>query len=393
MLGKLFSSFDLGKISFGSLSGFIVGLSIIFLIDAFTSEHLTAELLNEKPVGTLLIETIIVILVSGVLGALVSNIYHTFGRWFAGKIWKNLHIAFMYRNCLMEDLGLDKMEFEWIQSKDKNKPSVEEVENKYMLYTEMSGSTAYAILFLAVCLPVFLYYEMNRSPLLCLLVAAGFAIIGIIFIITSAAALAKYEMNKTMSAMDEIRSMSSHNCMFKFAGQDLFGKFPFRLEYWWAMVLVLIIPVFISFLFIMPLGNWIRPAACMEMIGVDAADNRSSILEINVPASPYHCYSTSLIKLKDVFYNLRIKETAEGKSIDLIGISNMPEKPAWSLKVWLGPTVSLSKTVPLNAEFNSSTISDPGSWLLPVHVVEEGRSDKTYILGYIRVNVAKETGK
>ena len=114
---------------------------------------------------------------------------------------------------MMDNLGLSKEEFEWVQSNDPNKDN--EVESKYLRFTEVTGSSAYALSLLAVAVELFLTFKYHQSIALSLPVAAAVGIIVIILLVTSAASLSKYEMNKTASAMDVIRKMSSHNFTYK----------------------------------------------------------------------------------------------------------------------------------------------------------------------------------
>ncbi len=388
MWNKLISSIDFGKLTINSIPGFFAGTALLLLVDAFTPGHLTQDLLNpNSPAGTKVVEAFMVIVGSAAFGLLIDNIYATFGRWFAMKFWKPLQIQFDYRNCMMDNLGLSKEEFEWVQSNDPNKAN--EVESKYLRFTEVAGSSAYALSLLAVAVELFLTFKYHQSIALSLPVAAAVGIIAIILLVTSAASLSKYEMNKTASAMDVIRKMSSHNFTYKETsmGKGFWQKFT---KYaWW-------LPGFLVIMLVLPLP-WVIHSSIKydsvktpKVISVLNSDDSLPTLQINLTAAvtpPATVNNSILITLEKTVKTLTPMSPADSlKYLNFAGQTAAPDQPPWSLFISLGDVVESNNTVVLNAELSSVVPVNPGTWQFPV-IVTDDKSTR-YLLAYVKVNIA-----
>lgn len=389
MLNKVFGSLDFGKLTANSISGFFSGAAILLLVDAFTPGHLAANLLNEKPAGIIVVELVFVVVGSYAFGLLVDNVFHTFGRWFASKFWKPLQIQFDYRNCLMENLGLSKAEFEWVQSKDSN--AANEVETHYMRYTEVAGSSAYAIMLLAIAIAPFLSFEFHQPIWKALVVTGIVDIVAFVLLVTSAASLAKYEMNKTASAMDEIRSMSSHNISFSSIVQEggmgtgplkLFGNKRWLLSLFLAVILapVILINPFSA--------KYLRPISNTLVISALNSDNSVPTLELKVTAkkpAPDAVVSSMIVQLAETVHTLKPVGGVSSANIDLIDQTPMPNKPPWHLNASLGQVIGANNTIQLSAEFSSTQSVYAGNWQFPVMVVDG--DNNTYLLAYVKVTI------
>jgi hypothetical protein len=383
MLNKVFGSVDFGKLTVNSVSGFISGVALLLLVDAFTPGRLVESILNEKPAGIIVVEILIVIAGSYAFGLLVDNIYHTFGRWFSSKIWKPLQTEFNFRNCLMENLGLSKAEFEWVQSKDAK--AVNEVETKYLRYTEVAGSSAYATMLLGIAVAPFLHFEYQQELWKALIATAAFGLIAILLLVTSAAALAKYERNKTASAMDEIRSMSSHNLTFKEYDRDK-GHFTPCAGFLILFFLgILIIPSMV----INPLSaKYFDPISYTKVISVLNSDGSVPTLELKVTAkepAPDTTVNCTLVTLAESVEHLQPVVADNTTYITLTGETTAPERPPWNLIVSLSGVIPSNNTVLLSAEFSSAYPVRPGVWQYPVMVADGDGNE--YLLAYVKVTI------
>ena len=397
MWSKLVGTIDFGKLTFNSISGFFAFAALLLFVDAFTPGHLTQEFFNTNvPAGKIVVEALMVVIGSTALGLLVDNLYATTGRWYAAKFWKPLQAYFNYRNCLMENLGLSKQEFEWVQN---NAPTpASDVESKYLRYTEVAGSSAIALMLLAMALAPFLRFEYNLPVLLALAATAVVGSIAVILYITSATSLAKYEMNKTASAMAVIRKMSSHNLTYEETSP---GSGPFKLyskNAWWMPVSLGII-VIISYGLINPLSaKALNPVNRTVEISVPNDDGSTPALEINVivekitPADVV--YKSMVIKLAEEVKQLHPVTTTPAAAttnppnfVSLTG-TGTPIPPVWNLVVSLGDVIPANNSVMLNAQFSSDKVLSPGTWQLPVFVSD---GNNTYLLAYVDVIITSQT--
>ena len=129
---------------------------------------------------------------------MIDSIFQTFGRYFAKKFWRPLEYEFIYRTYCMHDIGLIQRDFEWVYANTKNKMS-SDVEKDYLRFTEVAGSSAYAMLLLfSPATFLFLRLEYHQSFLLSFLVSIMIVVGGIILLLTSAEALSKYERKKLL---------------------------------------------------------------------------------------------------------------------------------------------------------------------------------------------------
>jgi hypothetical protein len=389
MWAKIFGSLDLGKLSLGTVPGFIASAAILLLVDALGSGQLIAGFWTDLSAGKLAVEAVIVFVGSAIFGTVVNNIFHTFGRWYAGKIWRNLHRIFQYRTCLMENLGLSKFEFEWIQSKDENKAN--EVEENYMPYTETAGSAAYAIILLGIGLSFFVF-KQNQSFVEVLIVGVTCGLLSIILLLTSAASLAKYETNKTMSAMDEIRSMSSHNCL---APRDV-SQYPVRPLGHLCLLLVpcVIIGVSAVCVYVPGINNHLQSDNNIRVISYLTSDSIVPVMDINVANSTITYNTSYIIALNGKYGDLKIVDSNWGNkemSANLVAYDGLEPGPNFSLTMTV-----LEKTSENSLAFNLKyELTDPakpvnGNWLFPIYMKETGNEAK-YLLEYVRVTVPDTT--
>jgi hypothetical protein len=233
MLKTLFPSIDLGKLAVDGFSGFIAALALLFVIDALIPTQLMYTLFTVQDAASTVIAAFIIVVGSAILGVIVDSIFHTFGRWFACLFWRPLRYEFEYRKCLMEDTGLTEDDFEWVQILGTDRSDV--IEQKYMRYTEVAGSSAYAFFLLSPATALFLHREYKQTMCVALVVAGVIALAATILIFTSAASLAKYEKNKTAYAMDNIRELTSHFCTEK-KDEKKWSRWSFRLL--WPLALL-----------------------------------------------------------------------------------------------------------------------------------------------------------
>ncbi len=385
MLNKLFGSIDFGKLTVDAIPGFISGVAALLMVDAFTPGHLAQEILNDKPAGILVIESLMVVVASYAFGLLTDTTFHTFGRWFASKFWKPLRDELDYRNSLMENLGLSKAEFEWVQSKDADK--VSDVETKYMRYTEVAGSAAYATMLLASVVAPFLAFEYRVGKWPALVAAGVLGAAAIALILTSSAALAKYERNKTASAMDEIRGMSSSNLTRWDYYRRGASKTLSRNALW---LLAFVIPVFIiPLLVIRPWAQSYPNLDKVIAVGAVTSDNTVPTLEFAVIAkepNPDTVVNSVIVPLVESVGQLNPINGADRAGFDLVELTPLPLTPPWHLKASLGQIVQPNDSILLTVAFYSTVPVYTGTWRLPV-MVDDGRG-RQYLLAYVKVTIS-----
>jgi hypothetical protein len=403
MWNKLVGSIDFGKLTINSISGFFAFTALLLFVDAFTPGHLTQEFFNTNvPAGKIVVDVLMVVIGSTALGLLADNLYATTGRWYASKFWKPLQAYFNYRNCLMENLGLSKEEFEWVQN---DAPALaSETESKYLRYTEVTGSSAIALMFLAIALAPFMRFEFNLPVWLAL--AATFIVgsIAAILNITSAASLAKYEMNKTASAMAVIRKMSSHNLTYEETSPGS-GLFKLYSKNSWWMLVSLVIIVIISYVLINPWSaKVLDPVNRNAAISVPNNDGSIPTLEINIitdkitlPDPVYRSIAVQLEKsVKGLSLvappgsNTAVNSVTPLSAITLTGPKMTSDSIPWNLDVNIGDVIQANNTVILNAQFSPANPVYPCTWLYPV-LVNDDKGKSNYLLAYIKVTITPAT--
>ena len=396
MVNKLFGTIDFGKLALDTTSGFIVTTALLLLIDAWSPSHLVADILAQRSTGYIVVAGLIVIVFSSVLGLMVDSLYHTFGRRFAQKIWPSLDAELKYRKDLMKEIGLNsKDEFEWVQNNGK-KISADDIEGNYMRFTEVSGSSAYATVFLSFAVALFLRWEYNEPLLLTGLVSFVIGVVAVILLFTSAASLKKYEMNKTATAMDEIRRLNPY---FKTQREDRKGQGLFCIGSLWSLFFFL--PIVIAAC----IGTVYNPNTTGTDMAVISAQGNGTVVVISINATGNLTHlgnisASQIISLDNTMYShQKLSLVGEGgnntgymvsdnRTVDLVQLANLPEDPGWHLEAALGKDIAAGNVylnVQLSFDNPDSSNLPTGNWILPVIVQDE--SGKEYLLAYVQVTI------
>jgi membrane protein DedA with SNARE-associated domain len=413
---SLLSGINITKLALDSLSGYIVIASLMFIVDSLIPGRITENLLTDSQAGTLTVIGLIIVVSSAILGLLVDSIFHTFGRWFAKSFWKPLKYEFEFRNKLMKDLGLGERDFEWIQTKGTGLGA--EVEDKFLRFTEVAGSSAYAMFLLSIAMPAFLVKDYGISVTVSLWVAFMIVVGAVVLLYTSAASLSKYEKRKTGAVLDDFRKLTTYlstsnveEDLSTSEGETELGIGKKEAEkrksqnplsspviLWPLLIGGIMCLVFWSIL-----TGVVNPIEESEMITISKLeDNKVPFIDLSVsiskdtPATPGDKVASKLVTLDNKLkgpLNLKLVSTDVAKS------ANLPENPKWGVKVGIGNAkgVVADQDIYINALLSLCDESGErlgvvdlyeGDWILPVVVSDDNGSE--YLLAYIKVAIKWE---
>ncbi len=412
---SFFASFDLARLSLDSITGLIVMSSILLLADAFSPSHLVQDVFSDAPVAAVF--GFFFLVGSAVTGLLVASIFQTFGRSYGQETWRPLWCEFEYRKDLMSKLGLTMSEFEWIYASKPPAPApvADETKERTMLamddqakllrFTEVSGSSAWAMLVLSPAVGFFLQKEYGQGPLTCWLVAVLLALACMMLFLASFESLSKYERRKTAITLAEVRKQGPIAAQRAECPDVVFKDyFPYCL---YAAAPFLLPLVFMGLLQIHALTP--VQEATMELIG-RTTDNKTPIIDLSADlgsATPADVSNSSLIYIVDkggLPAALHLGTASQTDNpVELVNEAHLPPNyGGWTVMVSFdnsvaGQQFTKDEIVNINALLSFQTVQAdgtvgtipksklvPGKWLFPI-VVSAGANN--YVLGYVQVTI------
>ncbi len=198
------NSFPTEKMIVQSLPGFVIAVGILLYADALLPDEITASIFTETQAG--FIAGFILALAAAVLGLILDTAFHIWGRRIAR--WMNWTLAYelRFRHEILNSLGLQDRDFEWVKEKDEAKIS-EKAETRILRFTEVTATTAYALLLSAPGLGMYLAFVIGISTGSSLGWVAGVLILVAVLVWLSNESLAKFEKRRTSSLLDDVYSL------------------------------------------------------------------------------------------------------------------------------------------------------------------------------------------
>src|SRR4030042_1699150 len=401
MLAKL-GSIDFGKWVLNTSSGFVVAVAAMFFIDSLVGGHRIESAFSDINAGTIVIFLLGAIVSSSILGLMLDSLFNAFGRWYGKKFWRPLQRELEFRHNVMTEIGLIYKDFEWMYAGCNDKLTAE-IEQKYLRFTEVAGSTGYTMMiFFSPATFMFLRLEYNISYWFSMGVGIFVAFCGVILLLTSAHTLAKYEMKKTSLVLDDIRKLNA-----RFRVDALAEKYEkikrtkkeiFRGAGYLSVIIIISALVLLgmhclSSWRITEVSKMTKLTLISEAVGGTADGNGIPTIEMVVEkglATPGDWAASMVVMVNDKINeakNFELKSPALSSLFDPV--------PEWKLSIRLFNTtgVAVGERIYINTHLsfiNSSgnTIASNnitlGDWMFPVIVTAEG---KDYLIAQVHVTI------